>query len=221
MKIDVINAVSTVRWIKHPQPECMDQVVSLLGQNGTCKMLAVLSIPVFRAAGDPQLLQDLDPELLECDHWDWLTGAQHQGDDYLIQSWTSESMNKNQESGINENMTTKGMFNAVLTRNADSNFFLKDYGIWTSPGGIAPFISQSVTQVAYLNDQGSVCQIGFNMNVASAAQVLRQEEFNRVAPKTRKQIRGATAKDYFEQINRDINSLIRIPKNESEQVRAE
>lgn len=172
---ELANDFLVFRWVKHTDSAKIGQTVKMKFPNDgdtefSDKKTAVYYSFIDRFAGRKQDLR-FKPDRLVCDHYAWLDSETVTSQKALLQSWSSENMEINPETGINEN-TTASVYEGVEWKLQSKALVLQNVSRIQSRSAFGkPMLLMPEGQastVQYQNARGEVCQFGFAHSIQSA-----------------------------------------------------
>ncbi|MGZ3768805.1 MAG: hypothetical protein ACXVCP_04870 [Bdellovibrio sp.] len=185
-------------WTKHVDPNKIGTLVEdgKLSQN----------FFYYNTLEVPALKELFTPDHLACNSYAWMAGMKKNSmGSFVVDSWSSELMFQNLESGVNENQTFSNGFE-VLLKPLQRDFEVESVRSDYSPLGalIPPYLSSQVSNINFLNNNNEACQVSFESSVSNDRSASDGSYFTEIDMKN---IRPTT--ELFPALYQDLKGKIR------------
>lgn len=194
-KIHMEFASHTVglRWSTHPDANKLNAYVKRIftGSPNSYDIKDGFGIySWFSSQVRNQWTASFNPDVIECDQYDWMKQLPANGHRRFLQSWTGETMSPNPETGVSENQTISGGFNIELEKNAAGTFTVAKIGSAVSGDGVPPYISNSVSTITFLANNNQQCQVAFEVSIEDIIKKVQAPHFYDIDPATEMPVRS-------------------------------
>jgi hypothetical protein len=167
LNLDFAMQHQYLRWTTHPDAAKIGKVVQAK-YKGDSNLITLedefQSYFWFNTLTNPQWAGRFQPDMLSCDNYLWTAQMPKSGENLLIQSWTSEIMLPNPETGVNENQTFSGSFNVELAV-TPAGLRIAKLGPSHQVEGSPPYVSAQVSNLTFEGPAHQQCQISFEADI--------------------------------------------------------
>lgn len=198
MEIDFAALQTSVRWVKHPNPEKIGQIVNWLNrsQNNEAKKEPISQEFSFyfwyNTALDSTYQSKFAADRLICDNLDWARDISMTNARIKIESWSTEAMRSTAETKVNENQSISNVYNVVLNKLDANTLQFESFGPAKSQGIIPPHIAEQVTSIAFRKQNGESCQVSFTSSLEKIVKVIGDPNFKQIDTTTLSALRDTS-----------------------------
>lgn len=133
----------SLRWLEHSSPEKIGKTVSLKSANQTFPIEGTVNLTLHEYHHARSNMTGAEPAKLACNDFTWLAGTKAAPERAALDSWSTEAMFRNPDTGGMENRTHLSIFEPSWVRESDAEMRLDSTGVWVA---IEPFF----LEVGYL-----------------------------------------------------------------------